>query len=132
MPIYEYECEPCDKRFEVIQRLSDSSTTTCPDCRRPVRKLISSPAGLIFKGSGWYINDYAKKGTGTGTGTGEGADPKKTDSSKGTEGTGKEGSVGTTKESPPSTTPSTAEAQKKETPKKEVTQKSGASSSSGE
>jgi putative FmdB family regulatory protein len=74
MPLYEYECDTCGHRFEVIQKFSDSPLTECPKCQGPVRKLISSPA-IQFKGSGWYITDYAKKsGTGAGTpGKGEGA-----------------------------------------------------------
>jgi putative FmdB family regulatory protein len=62
MPLYEYECEACGKRFERIQKFSDPLADVCPHCGKgPVRKLFSSPA-IQFKGSGWYINDYAKKG----------------------------------------------------------------------
>lgn len=61
MPIYEYECESCKKRFEVIQKMSDPPLVTCSECSGKLHKLVSSPAGLRFKGSGWYINDYAKK-----------------------------------------------------------------------
>jgi putative FmdB family regulatory protein len=61
LPIYEYECEKCKKRFEVIQKMSDPPLTTCSDCSGKLNKLVSSPAGLLFKGSGWYVNDYAKK-----------------------------------------------------------------------
>ena len=61
MPIYEYECEKCKKRFEVIQKMSDPPLVTCSDCSGKLNKLVSSPAGLLFKGSGWYVNDYAKK-----------------------------------------------------------------------
>lgn len=61
MPLYEYECEKDGSRFEVIQKFSDEPVTTCPDCGGKVRKLISSPA-IQFKGSGWYITDYARKG----------------------------------------------------------------------
>ena len=63
MPLYEYECESCHKRFERIQKFSDPPIETCPNCGKgPVRKLISSPA-IQFKGTGWYITDYAKKST---------------------------------------------------------------------
>jgi len=63
MPLYEYECEACGKRFERIQKFSDPLVDVCPTCGKgPVRKLLSSPA-IQFKGSGWYITDYAKKGT---------------------------------------------------------------------
>ena len=61
MPLYEYECEACNNRFERIQKFSDPLVETCPKCGKgPVRKLISSSA-IQFKGSGWYITDYAKK-----------------------------------------------------------------------
>ena len=61
MPLYEYECEAENgRRFEIIQKFSDEPLTVCPSCGGPVRKLISSPA-IQFKGSGFYITDYAKK-----------------------------------------------------------------------
>jgi putative FmdB family regulatory protein len=61
MPLYEYQCEQCGKRFEVIQRFSDAAIETCKNCGGgPVHKLISAPA-IQFKGTGWYITDYAKK-----------------------------------------------------------------------
>ncbi len=61
MPLYEYECDSCGHRFEVIQKFSDALVDTCPSCgKKSVHKLISSPA-IQFKGSGWYITDYAKK-----------------------------------------------------------------------
>jgi len=60
MPLYEYQCEECDHRFEVIQKFSDPPIGKCPKCGGPVRKLLSSPA-IQFKGSGWYITDYARK-----------------------------------------------------------------------
>jgi len=63
MPLYEYECEACHKRFEKIQKFSDPHIDVCPNCGKgPVRKLLSSPA-IQFKGSGFYITDYAKKST---------------------------------------------------------------------
>jgi putative FmdB family regulatory protein len=60
MPLYEYECEQCGDRFELIRKFSDPPLDACPKCGGPVRKLFSSPA-IQFKGSGWYITDYAKK-----------------------------------------------------------------------
>jgi putative FmdB family regulatory protein len=63
MPLYEYECGSCGRRFERIQKFSDPPLETCPHCSAgPVKRLISSPA-IHFKGSGWYINDYARKDT---------------------------------------------------------------------
>src|SRR5688572_24387938 len=61
MPLYEYQCEACGHRFEVIQKFSDAPIETCPKCSGVVRKLLSSPA-IQFKGSGWYITDYARSG----------------------------------------------------------------------
>jgi putative FmdB family regulatory protein len=61
MPLYEYQCEACGTRFEKIQKFSDPPIDVCPTCGKgPVNKLVSSPA-IQFKGSGWYITDYAKK-----------------------------------------------------------------------
>ena len=63
MPLYEYQCEKCAHRFEVIQKFSDAPIDVCPKCGGgPVMKLLSSPA-IQFKGSGWYITDYAKSGS---------------------------------------------------------------------
>ena len=60
MPLYEYDCDACGHRFEHIQKFSDPLVDKCPKCGGPVHKLMSSPA-IQFKGSGWYITDYAKK-----------------------------------------------------------------------
>src|SRR6267142_3592107 len=60
MPLYEYACDACDHRFEKIQKFSDPLEDTCPKCGGHVHKLMSSPA-IQFKGSGFYITDYAKK-----------------------------------------------------------------------
>jgi putative FmdB family regulatory protein len=61
MPLYEYECDACHQRFEKIQKFSDPPVEVCEKCGKgPVRKLLSSPA-IQFKGSGWYITDYARK-----------------------------------------------------------------------
>lgn len=62
MPLYEYQCEACGKRFEQIQKFSDPHTEICAECGKgPVRRLLSSPA-IQFKGTGWYITDYDRKG----------------------------------------------------------------------
>lgn len=60
MPLYEYKCEACGNRFEKIQKFSDPLVDACPKCGGKVEKLLSSPA-IQFKGSGWYITDYARK-----------------------------------------------------------------------
>jgi putative FmdB family regulatory protein len=61
MPLYEYQCDACAHRFEVIQKYSDAPVDACPKCGGAVSKLLSSPA-IQFKGSGWYITDYARSG----------------------------------------------------------------------
>ena len=60
MPLYEYECDDCGHRFERIRKFSDPPLTTCPECEGPIRKLLSPPA-IQFKGTGWYVTDYARK-----------------------------------------------------------------------
>jgi putative FmdB family regulatory protein len=60
MPMYEYQCETCGKVFELIQRFSDAPLQVHEDCGGPVHRLVSAPA-LQFKGSGWYVTDYAKQ-----------------------------------------------------------------------
>jgi putative FmdB family regulatory protein len=81
MPIYEYQCLNCGKKMEQLQKLNDPPLTVCPTCSGELKKLISSPA-FQFKGSGWYVTDYAgKKGAGAGEGgsssaKSEGADGK--------------------------------------------------------
>jgi putative FmdB family regulatory protein len=60
MPLYEYQCKKCQHRFEKIQKFSDPHVKKCPKCGGPVEQLLSAPA-VQFKGSGWYVTDYAKK-----------------------------------------------------------------------
>jgi len=72
MPLYEYECQACGHRFEVIQKYSDPLVEVCSTCAGPVQKLVSSPA-IKFKGAGWYVNDYAKKDQVTATKSDPGA-----------------------------------------------------------
>ena len=60
MPIYEYQCLSCGKRTELLQRMDDPPLATCPECGGEVKKLLSAPA-VQFKGSGWYVTDYAGK-----------------------------------------------------------------------
>ena len=86
MPLYEYQCKKCKHRFEKIQKFSDRPVKKCPECGGPVDKLISAPA-VQFKGSGWYVTDYARKGASSGSSEagGDGSTAKgaeKTDSKK--------------------------------------------------
>lgn len=66
MPLYEYLCPKCG-RFELIRKFSDATVTECPTCGSEVQKLLSAPA-IQFKGTGWYITDYARKDGKSGTG----------------------------------------------------------------
>jgi putative FmdB family regulatory protein len=59
MPIYSYQCEKCGTRFDRLQKFTDKPLTRCPECRGQVKRLIQ-PAGIVFKGSGWYITDSKK------------------------------------------------------------------------
>ncbi len=60
MPLYEYECQSCGRRIERIQKFSDPLLTECPHCGGKLEKLVSAPA-FQFKGTGWYVTDYARK-----------------------------------------------------------------------
>jgi putative FmdB family regulatory protein len=85
VPIYEYECEKCQHRFEVLQKFNERPLKKCPKCGGRVGKLLSPP-GLVFKGAGWYATDYASaerkqamKGEKDGGAGGAGNGDKKTD-----------------------------------------------------
>jgi len=77
VPLYEYECDEHGHRFEVIQKFSDPPIEVCPTCGGHVHKVISSPA-FQFKGSGWYITDYARKDSGAGKSGGESGEKTET------------------------------------------------------
>jgi putative FmdB family regulatory protein len=87
VPIYEYQCKKCKHKFEKIQKFSDRLIKKCPECGGPVEQLLSAPA-VQFKGSGWYVTDYARKGKSGDSGSSdessskpsESSDSKKTDS----------------------------------------------------
>ncbi len=61
MPLYEYRCEACGHKLEVLQRLAEPPLTVCPECGGVLRKQVSAPA-FQFKGTGWYVTDYARSG----------------------------------------------------------------------
>jgi putative FmdB family regulatory protein len=67
MPVYEYECENCGTRFDRIQSMNDEPVRQCPECAGAVHKVFHA-AGIIFKGSGWYITDSRKSTSGAVTG----------------------------------------------------------------
>ena len=79
MPLYEYQCQKCGHRFERIQRFSDPLVKKCPECGGKVEQLLSAPA-VQFKGSGWYVTDYAQKSSGASSSKSE--SESKSDSGK--------------------------------------------------
>ena len=95
MPLYEYECDSCGHRFEVIQKFSDAPIEKCPKCESTVRKLMSSPA-IQFKGSGWYITDYAKKDSTAATKAGNAKDGSSTTTTADSTSTSSEKTASTT------------------------------------
>ena len=75
MPLYEYQCKSCHTTTERIQKFSDPPLTTCPHCGGELEQLLSAPA-VQFKGAGWYVTDYARKGSGSTSKDGKGAGEK--------------------------------------------------------
>ena len=80
MPIYEFQCKKCSHRFERMQKMSDPNPAACPHCKAKgtVEQLMSAPAAH-FKGSGWYVTDYAKKSSTAPSTSGEAKSDTKTD-----------------------------------------------------
>src|SRR5580693_3228592 len=80
MPLYEYECQSCGERTELLQRFNDPPLAACPRCGGgEIKKLISKPA-FQFKGTGWYVTDYAGKkapAEGKSNGSGDAGNPGK-------------------------------------------------------
>ncbi len=107
MPLYEYQCKKCGHRFEKIQKFSDKMVKKCPECGGPVEQMISAPA-VQFKGSGWYVTDYAKKSSSPGSSGDSGSKDKKDEKPK-SDSSSKDGS---SKES------ASKESSAKETPRK--------------
>jgi len=81
LPLYEYQCKKCHSLTERIQKFSDPPLTTCPHCGGELEQLLSAPA-VQFKGSGWYVTDYARKAPSTGASSGNGASPSSSSESK--------------------------------------------------
>jgi putative FmdB family regulatory protein len=109
MPLYEYQCKKCGHRFEKIQKFSDKMVKKCPECGGAVEQMISAPA-VQFKGSGWYVTDYAKKGSSQGsTSSGDSGSKEKKDDKPKSETSSRDTSA---KESSP------RESSTKETPRK--------------
>jgi putative FmdB family regulatory protein len=81
MPLYEYQCKKCGHRFEKIQKFSDKPVKKCPECGGTVEQTISAPA-VQFKGSGWYVTDYAKKSSASASSDGSSKDAKESKDGK--------------------------------------------------
>ena len=81
MPLYEYKCEKCGHRFEKIEKHSASEIKKCPKCGANAPRQISA-AGIQFKGSGWYVTDYAGKGSSAPSSEADGASSKSDKSEK--------------------------------------------------
>jgi putative FmdB family regulatory protein len=96
MPTYDYECEKCGKRFEAFQKMTDDRLTECNDesCKGKVRRLIGTGAGLLFKGSGFYITDYRSDSYKAGAKSESGSSSTKSDAKKPDAGSGSKSSGG--------------------------------------
>jgi putative FmdB family regulatory protein len=112
MPLYEYLCKKCGHRFEKIQKFSDKMVKKCPECGGQVEQVISAPA-VQFKGSGWYVTDYAKKSSSPGS-SGDSGSKEKTDEKPKSENSSKDASSKDTS----SKSGSSKERSAKETPRK--------------
>jgi putative FmdB family regulatory protein len=87
VPLYEYQCKACEHRFEKIQKFSDPLVKECPKCgKEEVEQLLSAPA-VQFKGSGWYVTDYASKKSGGSSSNGSKSSESKSESSSTTSST---------------------------------------------
>ena len=71
MPTYDYKCDACGYQFEKFQQMTDPPLRECPECGGEVRRLLGTGAGVIFKGSGFYQNDYARKSSEPRCGSGQ-------------------------------------------------------------
>ena len=85
MPIYEYQCRQCGERSEALQRMADPPLSECGECGGELRKLVSAPA-FQFKGTGWYVTDYAKKDKGKDSAESEGDGGSKSGGDSGSDG----------------------------------------------
>lgn len=75
MPTYDYECTSCGYSFDAFQKMSDAPLEVCPSCEQTtLRRLINGGAGIIFKGSGFYVNDSKKEAAGASSGSGNGSE----------------------------------------------------------
>ncbi len=73
MPTYEYACKACDHNFEIVQSFSEDTLTTCPECEQEALRKVYNAAGIIFKGDGWHVKDYASSAPSSTTSPGSGS-----------------------------------------------------------
>lgn len=119
MPLYEYLCQACGQKIEVIQKFSDPPLETCEKCGGQLQKLLSSPA-IQFKGAGWYITDYSRKGDSGGATSSKpdsGSSAKASESKGDSESKGESAKADSTKSTPDSTSAGTDSAKKDSTNK---------------
>src|SRR5712691_1013839 len=117
MPLYEYECKKCGHRFEKIQLYSAKMVKKCPECGGQVEQMISAPA-VQFKGSGWYVTDYAEKSSSPGSSGDSGSKEKKDDKSKSDAGSKDSSSKEASSKESSSKESSSKESSSKESPRK--------------
>ena len=100
MPLYEYQCVKCGKRTEKIENVSGPHLKKCPHCGGKVERLLTAPA-IQFKGSGWYVTDYAGKSAAKDSATTETASTEKKDSSEGKDSASKDSASKESKDKKP-------------------------------
>ncbi|MGB8065709.1 MAG: zinc ribbon domain-containing protein [Candidatus Sulfotelmatobacter sp.] len=117
MPLYEYECKKCGHRFEKIQKFSDKMVRKCPECGGQVEQMISAPA-VQFKGSGWYVTDYARKSSSPGSSGGDSGSKDRSDDKSKSESSSKDASSKDNSSKEGSKAGSSKESSSKETPRR--------------
>ena len=104
MPTYEYACRACDHNFEIVQSFSEDTLTTCPACEQDALRKVYNAAGIIFKGDGWHVKDYASSGSSRTSSGDEGSGSTSSDTASSTE--TPSSTSGTTSKKKPSTSSS--------------------------
>ena len=120
MPTYDYQCQVCEHEWELYQSMKDSPVTHCPKCKKKkAKRLLGLGAGIIFKGTGFYVTDYKKK---------SGKENKESSGDSGASDTGKSSGKSSSPDKKPSGT-SDSSTQKKDAPKPSGTKKEHSKSS---
>jgi putative FmdB family regulatory protein len=125
MPIYGYRCEQCGHEVEVLQAMSDEPLRVCPNCMGPLRKMVY-PAGIIFKGSGYYTTDYKAAGSASRHGDSDAAASSSSSGDGGSETAAKSASTTDSKSESKSDSKSESKAKPKEATKPSPSTKSAA------